>query len=74
LIRIIAQRQHRQARRWRVRSALTQNVKSIKAFNVNIRAILLKVASGQQPVRTTVGGRRRGTTANPAVIFITQLQ
>ena len=42
-------RMARQTRCWRVRSALTQEVNVIEAANVNIHAVLLKVASGQLP-------------------------
>jgi hypothetical protein len=39
----------RQARCWQVRSALTQKVNVIEANNVNIHAVLVRVASGQLP-------------------------
>jgi len=37
----------RQARCWRVRSAVTQKVDVIEVTNINIHAVLLKAASGQ---------------------------
>jgi len=42
-------RMARRARRWRVRSALTQMVSVIEAAKVNIHAALVKVTSGQLP-------------------------
>ena len=39
----------RRARYWRVRSAVTQQVNSIKAAKVNAHAAFLKMASGQLP-------------------------
>jgi len=43
----LQRRMARRARCWRVRSALTQEVNVIEGTNVNIHAVLLKVASGQ---------------------------
>ena len=42
-------RMARRARRWRVRSVLTQAVSFIEAAKVNCHAVLVKVASGQLP-------------------------
>jgi hypothetical protein len=42
-------RMARRARRWRVRSILTQAVNVNEAAKVNIHAVLVKVASGQLP-------------------------
>jgi len=39
-----------------VRSALTQEVNVIEAANVNIHAVLLKVASGQLPFLGSMAG------------------
>jgi hypothetical protein len=42
-------RMARRARRWRVRSVLTQAVSFIEVAKVNRHAVLVKVASGQLP-------------------------
>jgi hypothetical protein len=39
----------RQARHWRVRSAVTPEMNVIKAANASIHAALVKIASGQLP-------------------------